>query len=224
MPEIGTRPGYMTPPMVNNIQGVPLSSTPAVNGQTYALVNGIWVPSSVIPPSFGYSTQSQAYVGPPTYITGTSAPSNGTLLYVPYYNGPSPFTVGSMSCNVTAAGATGSILALAIYADSGAYSPAAQILSAGTISVGTSTGLQSITGLSTVLAANTMYWLAAVTQGSPATAPTYSTVSPIGCQYTSTGTQGNAYQSTGVTGALPNPATALTLTVAGAGFTILLHT
>jgi hypothetical protein len=222
--EAGGRPGVATPNPVSNLQGVPVSNTAPTGGQILTLVNGVWTPTtSPEAPGLFYSTSSQTWVGPPGYVTTTYAAPENDLFFCPFMNGPLSFTVGEMAVYVTAAGGTGLTIALGIYADTGAYHPGSQVLSAGSISVGTSTGLQSITGLSTVLAANTMYWLGCVQQNSASVA-TLRATEPIMCQFNSTFVYQGFYFETGVSGALPASVTNTALSKNNEGPVVLLHT
>ena len=122
-------------------------------------------------------------------------------------------TVTSLNTPIDLAGSTGSVVRLGIYADSGAGAPSgAPLLDAGTL-VSTSTGNKTIGSLSLALSANTIYWSAWVSQGTPsptnpAAKAAGSYLAPIGPPDSLDNAGNNyhrvAYTQTGVTGALPS--------------------
>ena len=103
---------------------------------------------------------------PSTGQTGT-----GTLRAYPWYL-PHPVTLTRLGCEVTGAGNAGSLVRLAIYADTGALQPGALLLDAGTID-GATVGVQEITINQTLPAG--VYWVGAVVQAVTTTQPTLRT-------------------------------------------------
>jgi hypothetical protein len=101
-----------------------------------------------------------------TIIATTIA--NGSLRLTPFLV-PRPVTLLRIGAEVTSVGSTGAVVRLGIFADNGSGQPSTLVLDAGTID-GTSATVQEIV-ISQALAPG-LYWVGAVTQGSPSTLPT----------------------------------------------------
>ena len=173
-------------------------------------------------PGLGIFTASGVDVGAVGTLAGAVAEGNGNLFFVPFFSPKGGLLVAQMACDVTVAGTAGSAIRLGIYDDGGAFAPSALLLDAGQIATGVTTGRQSITGLSTQLAAGKLYWLACVTQGAPVTTPTLACIAPAGAQYSAAGAPDNAYFQLGVTAALPGVASGLNRNVSAPA--VLVHT
>jgi hypothetical protein len=110
------------------------------------------------------------------YISGVAAsvgsvlPGNGVLYLIPV-NVDRNLTIDQLAINVTVAGGGGSLCRLGIYQDASSL-PGTLLLDAGT--VGTATiGLKTITVSQSLTPGR--YWFAAVQQGAPTPAATYTT-------------------------------------------------
>lgn len=136
---------------------------------------------------------------------GTFTLPDGQMFAAPLAVPASTYLTG-IGINVQAAGSTGAVIRLGIYADA-AGEPGALVLDAGTVAA-TATGAVSV-GIGTTVGPGT-YWLCAVLQGAPATAPgVYATQGSAGVANNSLGNI-TQYGSVGVstsastyTGALP---------------------
>jgi hypothetical protein len=121
-----------------------------------------------------------------------------------------PQTLDQLIIETTVAGSATAVTRLGVYASAANGQPGALLLDAGTVD-STVTPAVLTKGITLALAAG-VYWLAAVTQGAPATGPTYRCNSGV-----LPGIQGetaavamfgslNGYYQNSVTGALPDPA------------------
>lgn len=118
-------------------------------------------------------------------------------------------TIDRITCGVSTSGSAGSVVRLGIYASTDGL-PSTLVLDAGTVAGDGVAGYREIT-VSQALAAGTLYWIAVVWQ---VAAPGVLRASAVGAGSDWVGHSSNAvdprtcsYLQSGVTGALPNPAT-----------------
>lgn len=139
------------------------------------------------------------------HIPGTQAATAGLQYAIPFYV-PVAMTADRLSCEVTTAGAAGSVVRLGIYNNATNDLPGTLLLDAGTV-VATSTGVKEAT-ISQALAAG-LYWLSVTAQGGT---PTFRTIGsnsqPPVVSSSFIGASAvigmNCYYQTGITGALAN--------------------
>ena len=104
------------------------------------------------------------------FIAGTAvnlALAGNQLYAVPFFMADG-HTILKMAVHCTTAKA-GSAARLGIYADNGSAYPGALVLDAGTVAT-IATGLKESTGLTSVLASNSLYWLVVVSNSNPSVA------------------------------------------------------
>lgn len=135
--------------------------------------------------------------------------ANGVADYVPFIVTKTQAFNG-IAVLVTTAGSAGSVVRLGVYNDDGKANPGTLAFDAGTVAT-TATGLAEI-AITQTLAVG-LYWLTAASQGAAATQPIIEAAQTgasglVG--YIGTPTAGvslSGYTITGITGALPTPAT-----------------
>ena len=93
---------------------------------------------------------------------GTNAWTADTLKATPFLC-PRRLTLGGIAIRVTTTG-TATLARLGIYKDDGNFYPGALLADFGTVGIGT-TGLKEISGLSQILEANRVYWMATLLDG-----------------------------------------------------------
>ncbi len=131
-----------------------------------------------------------------------------TLYAVPFITPNTNITVTAIATSVAVAAGAGKLQRLGIYNDNGSYAPGTLLLDAGAF-LCDSTGLKEITALSTVLNANSLYWLAILSDGTAQNASVYAldVLALLGAS-TSFVTLEGSYTVVQAYGALPNPFTA----------------
>ena len=163
---------------------------------------------------YGHGTLMSGYWYLPNGIGSTNSSSaliQSTLTFLPFYvNKATSINKLGIVCSATA---TSTTVRLGVYANTntaGSVAPSALLVDAGTTDF-TTTGSKVITLGSALSVTPGLYWLAAVAQGGqPSGYVTISSVNyvnmPVGLSSGAlAAVQNNVWNTTGVTGALPNP-------------------
>lgn len=169
-------------------------------------------------------------VGLPYYGTNvgsqTKLLTNSLVYYLPLIITNSP-TITAISARVNTAGSAGAVLRMGVFSDS-AGQPATLLLDAGTVAATSSTTTVTISSLSLPLTPG-LYWVAIVSQGAPATAPTMignsncfaMTVASSLTNFITVASIAAAYSQSGVSGAFSNAAQNGALSNTNASFPLL---
>jgi hypothetical protein len=177
------------------------------NSDDIADLPGTYVARSGLPrqrPSNGYVMSVGSAI---TTVTPTADSLRISPLWLP--NGG---TIDRIGCEVTTAGASGSLTRLGLYEANADGRPGGLLANPGTVSSAT-TGNKEIALGSPLALAPGIYWAAVVTQGSPSTLPVYRgfllaglsrSFAPSAIGFVAN-TQAAAYAVSGITGALPDP-------------------
>jgi hypothetical protein len=144
--------------------------------------------------------KSGSYYGPAHYIASTNACTAAQMVAIPMFL-PTAMTAVSIECEVTVAGAAGTVVRLGIYGPGTSDNPANLILDAGTVA-GDTTGVKAI-AISQPLPAG-LTWLVSCPQGGAPTMRSVGGVSLPPVAPTAFGGGNNGYYVSGVTGALPS--------------------
>jgi hypothetical protein len=144
--------------------------------------------------------KSGGYYGPGPHTTGTLVTTAGNMTAIPMWL-PTSMTAVSIECQVSTAGAAGSLVRLGIYSPGTGDNPATLVLDAGTVAADT-TGVKAIT-ISQPLSGG-LCWLAAVAQGGTPTMISVGSGSMPPVVPASFGGGTNCYYVSGATGALPS--------------------
>lgn len=202
----GDLSGSYPSPGVNKIRGVAVSSATPAAGQAIVYNGTAWTPTLITaPPKHTWWYPNDSSNG------GNMTMTNNELWLFPW-DIQFAVTIQAIGVSVGVVGSTGSLIRLGIYASDSAGYVGNLIQDCGTVSA-TGTGVQTITGLS-IAAGPDRLWLAAVGQGSPATAPQvlkYTKAQPmIGWSSFYQFPPIIGYNFTGVTGSLPSNVLSLT--------------
>lgn len=151
---------------------------------------------------------------PCTVSTGTY--SNGVLYASPLWLA-TPRVLDRLAMEVTVVGAAGALYRLGLYSDDGVGRPNKLLADGGTVAADVGTGAKEVT-INVTLGAG-LYWMVAVLQGAPASAPTVrqnnGVVDGVAASVALDAAQGNVsgYNlGSGITGALPATAPAISST------------
>jgi len=147
--------------------------------------------------------QSQWHFSFPQGSTGNIPIVDDTIYAVPFFS-PSSLSIDGIGLWVTA-GVAGNAR-LGIYEDDGDVYPGALFADCGLVDV-TAAGAKSIVGLGLTFVANTLYWLACLSEATPDVKAlvTDSFWSPIGANSPSPSLQRGTWQKAQAYGALPDP-------------------
>jgi hypothetical protein len=143
--------------------------------------------------------KSGAYYGPSNYTAATQSTSSGNMMAIPVFL-PTAMTAVSIECEVTTAGAAGTLVRLGIYAAGALDNPGSLILDAGTVA-GDTAGVKAI-AISQQLSAG-LYWLTACPQGGNPSMRSVGSGSLPPVAPASFGGGNNCYYVAGITGAFP---------------------
>lgn len=180
-------------------------------GETFIYYDASWVsidmygstqPDPRLNPVSGY------YYGPANNNTtagSTQSLANDRIVAVPFLVGSAGFTADRIGIEVTGAAASSSIKILIYNSNSAGTLPDTLLLNAGTVDSST-TGTKELT-ISQALSANTLYWLAVVSNGAPTIRARNSSTLGVGFSALSqlASTQGSYYRD--VAGSYTTPPT-----------------
>jgi len=159
---------------------------------------------------FGAHLVAGLYYAGPAANAGTTSPANGVCRWGPFLVAKAG-TVDRIGVEITVSGSAGALLRLGIYSDDGSGRPGARVLDAGTID-GTQAAASYDITVSQALTPG-LYWLACAWQGGPTTGATIRTVSTPSVVVAFSSPPANqfstGYTASAVTGALPDPAPAV---------------